>query len=37
MSSIISRKGLAWNTKVTNFIRKSHKFMATILVLASFM
>ena len=37
MSSMISRKGLAWNTKVTNFIRKTHKYMATILVLASFM
>ena len=37
MLSMIARKALAWNTKVTNIIRKAHKFMATFLVIGSFM
>lgn len=37
MFSMISRKFLAWNTKVVNFIRKAHKVLATSLVIGSFM
>ena len=35
--SMIFRKNLTWNTKLTNFFRVTHKYIASTLVLASFM
>ena len=37
MMSMILRKQLAWNTKFTSLVRKVHKNIASVLVLASFM